>query len=296
MGNMKINLLFLISILLIPFNHVLQAQSVNIPKAALEGKSGSYDLQVKYKEFQAAKSGVRGLLFIPEFKKDRASSRPLVIFFHGNTKNRNYYKSSVKNMIDRAKRDGFSLLSLQNWWSFTGYTDSAEDSRKAANIISWELADAGAIQKDAVYLTGFSAGGLVALLTLHNSLEESGVMIRKKPVEYYPYAGVGSFKGNFYMGIGTFQINIMIDPDPAIFKKHYQKQYSDKTIYLTVGGKRDAKRVQKQAPEAYDFFHNYLGLNVVFKKFPKEPHNMPASNWKPFWKLVEDKLKQKSTQ
>ncbi|MCB1175774.1 MAG: hypothetical protein KDK39_19520 [Leptospiraceae bacterium] len=262
-----------------------------IPAGLQQGASGRYDFLIQIPEARDARAGVRAMVYVPRLPAgQKAKERPVIVFFHGSTRDRTYYSKKVDYMTRRADRDGFILISVQNWWSFTDYTESIRDSRRAVNSLLWRLADESLIKGNAVYATGFSAGGLVALMTVHNSLPESGVVARQKPYDYYPYAGAASFKGNFYQGIGTFVLNPLIDPEPAVLQAHYRRQYAGKLLYLTVGGPKDAARVQKQALEARDFLQNYLGLEVVYRSFPAEGHSLSESNWQPFWQLVVSRL------
>jgi hypothetical protein len=268
-----------------------QVNAFELPSGAKKGQPGSYDISIPFGKYRDAKDGVRILLYIPQFKNSSSKNRPTVVFYHGSTRDRQYYRTGVSYMIQRANAYGFTLLSVQNWWAFTDYTESIIDSRAATNILLWKLVEEGVIRKDAVYTSGFSGGGLAAMMVVHNSLDEPGLE-REKPAYQFPYAGFASIKGNFYAGIGTFVMNPLIDLDGDGQQKHYRKMYKNKIVYITVGGAHDAARVQKQAPEARDFFRDYLGLGdqVIYKQFAQEGHNFPETNWKPFWDLVEKEL------
>ena len=282
----------IISILILLFNFpAIWSEDFTLPSELVNSVPGKYDLLVKVPEARDAQSGVRAMVYLPKITEEQSLNKlPVIVFFHGNTKDKNYYKNQVSYMTKKAGRDKFILLSVQNWWCFTDLTESIRDSRRATNYLLWQLADAGLIRSDAVYTTGFSAGGLAALMTLHNSLQETDIVERKKPFDFYPYAGAASFKGNFYLGLGTFVINPIIDPETEIIHRHYQSQYKNKLIFFTVGGKKDAPRVQDQAPEGKVFFEDYLGVSIVYKEYPNEAHNLSEKNWQDFWNLVQQRM------
>lgn len=130
-------------------------------------------------------------------------------------------------MIERAKKYKFALLSMQNWWMLSGNDLSgADDSRIATNRIVNSLSNNNLFHPKKVYPIGFSAGGLTAAIAFQASTDpfedpEFGKdyyeLVKESYSDYeemikayfsfyskeeslYPYAGFGSFKGNFYHG------------------------------------------------------------------------------------------------
>jgi len=262
--------------------------SAQVPRAALQGKSGTYDMQTNIYD-KLARGKIRALLYIPsgvDFKK-----RPLIVFFHGATGSMNYYSKNVEFYKKRARTYKFSLLSMQNAYGYARTSsretgDAIEHSINASAEIISSLIKKRAIRDDATYATGFSAGGYVALLAA----------IKKPDI----YAGFGSFKGNFYdpgffygetsmnAGIGA-GIYLGDEYEPGMTR--LKKSVKNHLAYICIGGVKDAKRVQSQAPEAKMFLETYFsGMKIVYKKFPNEGHTFTQADWTPFWKLVEQRL------
>jgi hypothetical protein len=268
---------------------------VNLPEGAKKKQPGNYDLTITLTDPYAAKEGVKGELYIPVFKEgQKAEERPLVYFIHGGTRDKTYYKSSANNFMKKwADEYGFCLVNLQNWWMLANDDPGGhDDTKRAANLLSHELTENGIGRKDAVYLTGFSAGGLAAVYTIMGSfpdpLEMKSYESNNYPLKdyFFEYAGFASMKGNFY----AYDILPNGFVDPGDQKEYYQIFFNDKICYLTVGGANEAARVKVQAPEAKQILGDYFGLPVIYKEFPNEGHSFTLANWTPFWEMVEEKL------
>ncbi|MCB1137241.1 MAG: hypothetical protein KDK23_00740 [Leptospiraceae bacterium] len=285
---------------------VSQAQSVEIPAGLQQGKPGTYDLLVQYSEFNEAKSGVRIMVYVPgSVPASDLSDRPAIVFFHGNTKQRNYYRDSVGYMTSRAEQYGFLLLSVQNWWSLgSGDVQGADDSRRATNLVLHRLKKHSLFDPERVFPVGFSAGGFTANLVFVKSLnqfEEDSISLYAEQMEevsedevvehYYrftgglemnlfDYAGFGSFKGNYYQGY------VQMNPFVEDSQKTWNRLLRDKVLYIAVG-ELDVERVKKQAPEMADFIRMYAKVEPFFKIYPGEGHALTEANWKDFWALVE---------
>ena len=96
----------------------------------------------------------------------KSQTRPLVVYFHGTTKSSTAYKRQ-KKLMSFARKKKFSLLTVQNVWGLdTRNRDTMRAIREsldaAAEFVS-ALVKAGVVRGDAVFATGFSSGGLVAL-------------------------------------------------------------------------------------------------------------------------------------
>jgi len=285
----------------------VSAQSVSLPNALKEGKPGSYDLRVSYKDFFEARSGVRMMVYIPaSIPRKEMKNRPAIVFFHGNTKQADYYRDSVGYMTARAETYGFLLISVQNWWALgSGDLEGADDSRRATNLVMHRLVELGLCAGHRVFTTGFSAGGFNALLTFFNSVNEfddqdfaetygenmDGATAETAAQHWYresggvefntfPYAGFGSFKGNYYESY--FQMNPLVENR----KEHWKMLLREKVLFISAG-QNDVPRVKKQAPEAAQFFRTYADTEPVFKVYPGEGHVLTEANWKDFWALVE---------
>ena len=291
---------------------------LNVPNKLKQGKPGKYTLKFKDSVFAYARSGVEGMYYIPRRKsKAKPSKLPnLIVFYHGNTRNKRAYRKIPRLMLREASKKGFHILSVQNWWSLSkGYVQAAEESRIATNAMLSAIKKYKVFNEKMVITTGFSAGGLTALLVCLNSLDSSkdpaflaqyqkaytsggtelpsGKTIKQVYYEQmggqnyiFDYAGFASFKGNYYEGY------IMLTPfiaDSEKMKQHYKALFQNKIALLLVGGRRDAKRVQKQQPQAYNFIKERMGIsNAIFKKYPRERHNLSRKNWNDFYKLIEN--------
>ncbi|MCB1170629.1 MAG: hypothetical protein KDK25_09860 [Leptospiraceae bacterium] len=286
---------------------ILSAQSLVMPPALQRGQSGAHDVVVRYSGFFEAKSGVRIMVYIPtSISRQHLKIRPAIVFFHGNTKQSSYYRDSVGYMTARAEKFKFILVSVQNWWALgSGDLEGADDSRRATNLVMHKLVDLELCDGTRVYTTGFSAGGFTALLTFFNSINEfedeefarqygenmEGASAETAAEHWYrdsggvrfntfPYAGFGSFKGNYYESY--FQMNPLVENR----KQHWKKLLIGKTLFISVG-EHDVPRVKQQAPEAAEFFRRYADIEPVFVAYPGEGHVLSDQNWQDFWYLVD---------
>ncbi len=278
------------------------AQTVSIPSGLKDARPGTYDLTVRYSGYDQAPGAVKAMVYVPEGVV--GEDRPVIVFFHGNTRDRKYYRDSVAYMTARADKYKFTLISVQNWWSLgNGDVRGANDSRRAVNLILNQLKDEDLFDPEKAYPIGFSAGGYVAVLAFLNSLnqfEDQSISLYSYEFEIdeddvvahyysqvgglemnlYDYAGFASFKGNYYEGY--------VDMNP--FVEEYQDRWNmlvrEKTLFFAVG-ENDVPRVKQQAPQAADFFRMYAKVEPVYKVYPGEGHNLSEANWNDFWKLVE---------
>lgn len=263
----------------------LSAQTADVlfPKILDDGKAGKHEIQARGESFRfAGADGVRALLFIPATVTPAdLPSAPIVVFYHGNSKDKKLYKNGG-NVLHKAATDKkFLVLSVQNWWPLSGnMVEAAEDSRQATNLILTRLAEKKIGDTNRVYVTGFSAGGLTALLTFVQSIDGSTPGDRN--TMFFNYAGMASFKGNFYGQY--FMPNPMLSPDQR--KAEYARLTQGKAIILTVGGKKDAPRVQQQQPEARQFLQDQLGIAVSYHEFPAQGHSLDKDNLELLWKAM----------
>lgn len=298
--------------------HVLRSEpasgTVQGVTSALESlQPGNYDLEVKSPIFALTKS-VRIEVFIPEsLAQDR--NRPLLVFFHGNSKDKKLYKTGNAFFKKKAEAHRFILISAQQWWSLSGGNMSgSHDTRKATNLVLHTLARKNLFDATQVYATGFSAGGFMAFLAVMDSLDHYANADHLKMTKFYrrqnaeaegrvynenedvragvfrdfggvemnvfPYRGFGSFKGNFYNGVMGFPVEI------EDWRAHYRLIFAGKKAYISVGGKKDAPRVRTQAPEMREFFENYLGLPCTYREYPEEGHSLTEKNWQDFWEMT----------
>ncbi|MBV6493199.1 MAG: hypothetical protein LDLANPLL_01214 [Turneriella sp.] len=265
------------------FSIPLHASDVIFPKTLGEGKPGKYEIHAT-SEFMAyaGKGGVRALLYIPPtIPKANLSTSPIVVFFHGNSKNKNTYKSAADVFYRYAQNKKFLVLSVQNWWPLSGdMVEAAEDSRQATNLILNRLAQIQIGDTKRVFVTGFSAGGLTALLTFIKSIDNS--VEGEKELIFFNYAGMASFKGNFYPQF----LEPMTTLDPSAFIAYFTRLMKGKAVILTVGGKKDAPRVQKQQPEARQVLLEQYGITAIFKEFPTEGHVLTPANLDLLWQAM----------
>lgn len=295
--------------------------NVTIPAGLAAGTPGSYDLSIASPIYDQYKTPIRALYYIPpSLGGGKAKGRPLVLFFHGHTKDASYYKTQVGYMLERAAKDNFSLLSMQNPWPLANdNSQTITDARYAANLLLHRLDGMNIYNRRAVYTTGFSSGGFTAWLVCMDSLnpfvdtqfkekmiesyktnEFNGTLPDNFDVEThffswkpkaaleYPYAGFASFKGNFYDG--QLQLNPMLMGMQIPYAVHYPRIFAGKLAYMTIGGVSDAPRVREQAPQLRAFLKGQLGIDPVYKEFPAEGHVFLETNWRPFWDLVEKRL------
>jgi acetyl esterase/lipase len=265
------------------FSLSAQTADVLFPKVLDDGKSGKHEIQARGESFRfAGADGVRALLFIPAtVKPAELAAAPIVVFYHGNSKDKTLYKSAGNVLHKYASDKKFLVLSVQNWWPLSGnMVEAAEDSRQATNLILTRLAEKKVGDTNQVFVTGFSAGGLTALLTFVQSIDGSVPGDRNKM--FFNYAGMASFKGNFYGQY--FMPNPMLSPDQR--KTEYARLTQGKAVILTVGGKKDAPRVQQQQPEAKQFLEGQLGITVTYQEFPNQGHSLDKDNLELLWRAM----------
>jgi predicted esterase len=260
-----------------------QTADVLFPKALDDLKPGTHEIQARSESFRfAGQDGVRALLYIPAtVKAAEVGSAPIVVFYHGNSKDKKLYRSAGNVLHKSAAAKKFLILSVQNWWPLSGnMVEAAEDSRQGTNLILTRLAEKKVGDANQVYATGFSAGGLTALLVFVQSIDGNIPGDREKI--FFNYAGMASFKGNFYGQY--FMPNPMLSPDQR--KAEYARLTQGKAIILTVGGKKDAPRVQQQAPEAKEFLEGMLGIKVTYQEFPNQGHSLDQDNLELLWQAM----------
>lgn len=279
-------------------------------------KSGSYQLRVTSPLFEVTNI-VEMEFFIPKsLKADELSHAPLIVFYHGNTSDKTYFRKRNIDMKKKAEKYKFILLCPQQWWSLAkGNMSGNMDSGHAVNYALHQLKDAQLFDPNQVYVVGFSAGGLTAFLTVMNGLNHHADPAyakhiqqfweenfrnegKKLPANFdahaysyrgngsivfneYPYRGFASFKGNYYAGAMGFPADI--EDLPA----HFRTIFSDNLAFVSVGGKKDAARIQTQAPEMRNFLKDYLGLDIVYKEYPAEGHSLTQQNWDDFYSEVK---------
>lgn len=267
-------------VLLIAFIFTGSLVAVEIPAAARKGTPGSYELVSSQRAQLLGGAPVRGKLVIPAgVQRGKAE---LMVFFHGATGNKAYYQNSVSFLERWAARDGFVLLSMQNPYGFARTASretsvSIGDAIFAGAEVARAVGKAGIVDEDRIYAIGFSAGGMVASLSL-----------TKQPDVF---AGIGSFHGNFqYPGFFYGERSREQDATGAIYfeddyetgMKKLKKQLRGKTAFLCVGG-RDIPRVITQAAEARDFFKDIFPMvKLTYKTYPAEGHQFTEANWRDF--------------
>lgn len=274
------NRILILSVCLVVTVNALAAHSVNgISESVKTLKAGRHSVSVKLENPLFAKAGVEGTLIIPN---GLTGAAPVVVFFHGNSRDKKLHKKAADFLVKGAAAKGAILLSVQNWWSLSGdHVEGFDDSRRATNLLLHELVAAGVAQPNKVFLSGFSAGGFTALASFIQSIHYNEMM-GDKDANYFDYAGVISMKGNFYPQF--FMPDPMLDPDQR--RASYAELTGSKKVILTVGGKKDAPRVQKQAPECRDFLRDW-GVQVDYHEFPNEGHAPDKSNLALLWKMVK---------
>ncbi len=308
--------------LLIPLTAVMiGAEPVAVPAGLAAGRPGAYDLVVRSPDLEFMKNGLRALYYIPRsLARDQLRGRPLLVFFHGHTRDPNYYRTQIQQMKQFAERDRFSLLSVQNPWALNNdRIGAALDAVFGVNLMLHQLDSLELYRAGHVYTAGFSSGGFVAWLVCLQSLDQlADPEFRQKQIEYdhankyegappadydverdwyswkskaalvYPYAGFASFKGNYYGGV--FQPNMLADGYGIPYAAYYPRIYGDRLGVVTVGGAADVPRVRTQAAELRDFMRGYLGLPLEYQEFPSEGHSLTQANWRYFWDKVESRL------
>lgn len=253
-------------------------QVSDIPAAATAFKAGRYTVSVKLDNPMYAKSGVDAEIIIPA---GISSAAPAVVFFHGNSRDKKLFKKAADFLTKQAAAKQTILISVQNWWPLSGdHVEAFDDSRRATNLLIGKLAAAGIIRADKIFLSGFSAGGFTALASFVQNLNYNEAMGDAES-NNFSYAGVISMKGNFHPQY--FMPDPMLSPDAR--RANMAKLTAGKRIILTVGGKKDAPRVQKQAPECRDFLKDW-GIAAEYHEFPAEGHSPDKTNLDLLWQMV----------
>ncbi|OHD18481.1 MAG: hypothetical protein A2086_13355 [Spirochaetes bacterium GWD1_27_9] len=277
---MKLKLLFFF-LIVIGFIFQLTATEVSGLPDKFPKEGGAYTIRVNIEYPLYAKNGVEAWLFIPAGVSTKNVDTPVIIWYHGSTKDTQAYISLAKPWQKRAENKKFIFISVQNWWSLSGdYTDGAIDSSQASQAIIESLIQNGWIDGKNVFVTGFSAGGLTAVVTfLQNipSFYEDG-----KPFLFH-YSGLASFKGNYYQDPVLEPPFAAIDPEKS---ENYREFIKNKLIWLSIGGKKDAPRVLKQMPEFREYVRQYLLIEPIYKVYPDEGHFLSEQNFEDFWATV----------
>ncbi len=267
----------------------LNAEDVTIPAGLISKKAGNHDIKIKSPLFKYAKDKtVLGAFYIPTgLTAEDIANKPLIIFYHGNSRNAGAYKD-IAFLTKWSNKYKFPILSIQNWWSLSkDMVEGAEDSRLATNLFLDRLKSESLFDSAKVYPIGFSAGGFTSLLVFLNSIRDPLMQFSEDLPEkayVYDYAGIGSFKGNYYSSYVQISPGLMAEENGV--KNFYQKSLSGKLIYLSVGGRKDAPRVQAQVPEAIEFLTGYLGLNPALETFPDQGHGFSDKEWESFWAKI----------
>lgn len=290
---------------------ILSPSVDDLPPGVRAFKAGRYELSVKLEDAKHAKEGIFGELVIPP---GVTGPVPAIVFVHGNSRNKNYYKSAANFLVQPAAQKKIIMLSVQNWWPLSGdHLDGTEESRRAVNIFVNRLAKAGIIQKDKVFLSGFSAGGLVIVSAFLHSIDHmqfepykqklattmaGAIEASKKTVdEYYysvlnpgkdagffPYAGFISIKGNFY--------NKYFPADPLLNSEDRRKLTGpwtwDKKIVLTVGGDREAKDVRVEVPLLREYLKREWGAKLDYHEYGDGVHDIEKSDQDLLWSMVTE--------
>lgn len=256
------------------------AHSVSdIPADASAFKPGRYTFSVKLDTAMFAKSGVEAEVIVPAGVSGAATA---VVFFHGNSRDKKFYKKAANFLTKGASENKTILISVQNWWPLSGdHVEAFDDSRRATNLLLRKLVAAGIVNREKVYLSGFSAGGFTAIASYVQNLSYNEMM-GDPDANSFDYAGVISMKGNFYPQY--FMPDPMLSPDAR--RSRMATLTTGKKIILTVGGKKDAPRVQKQAPECKAFLEDW-GITVGYYEFPKEGHSPDKTNLDLLWGMVK---------
>ena len=275
---MRLYALFILALALNPVKAFGAHAVSGVTAAITQFKAGRYTVSVQLENALFAKAGVEGTLIIPP---GVSAAAPVVVFFHGNSRDKKLHKKGADFLAKGAAAKGVILLSMQNWWSLSGdHVEGFDDSRRATNLILQQLVASGVANGNKVFLSGFSAGGFTAIASFIQSIHYNEMM-GDKEANYFDYAGVISMKGNFYPQF--FMPDPMLNPDQR--RERYAELTRSKKVILTVGGKKDAPRVQKQAPECRDFLRDW-GVQVDYREFLNEGHNPAQTNIDLLWGMI----------
>lgn len=292
---------------------VLSPSVDDLPPGVRAHKAGRYELSVKLDDAKHAKEGILGELIIPP---GVTGPVPAIVFVHGNTRLKKYYKTAANFLVQPAALKKTIILSVQNWWPLSGdHLEGTEESRRGVNILVNRLANAGIIQKDKVFLSGFSAGGLVIVSAFLHGIDQlqfepykqklattmaSAIDASKKTVEeyyytvlnpgkeagFFPYAGFISIKGNFY--------NKYFPADPLMAGEDRRKFTGpftwDKKIVLTVGGDREAKDVKLEVPALREYLKREWGAKLDYHEYGDGVHDIEKTDQDLLWSMVLDPI------
>ncbi|MBS0617072.1 MAG: hypothetical protein JSR44_02735 [Spirochaetes bacterium] len=291
-----------------PIKVTTQAE-IYFPAGVREFKTGRYTLTAAVPKPNRIHEEIEAELYIPP----RISGPvPLVVFIHGNARNKNYYKSAANFLITVAPAKRAMILSVQNWWPLSGdHLDAVEDTRRATNIFVNRLAAGGIVTPGQVYLSGFSAGGIAVISTFFQSVDLlRDAEFRKKYTEanqakfeaekksadeyyyyvdnpgkeaaFYPYAGVISIKGNFYAKY--FKFDSLLTGEER--RKITAPFIYDKKVVLTVGGDREAKDVVLEVPICRDFIRYVWGAKYDYHEYGDDVHDITKSDQDHLWAML----------
>lgn len=283
--------------------------SVEIPAGAKKLNPGRYVATVKLDKARAATDGIEAEIIIPAGISGPTAA---VVFFHGNARDKKVYLNRANFLVAAAALRKVIIISVQNWWPLSGdKLEATEDSRRATNLLMHKLVNAGVVQGNRVYLSGFSAGGLLAVSTFVHSIDHFrdeaykqkfttslAALIKAskkdpedyfynfknpgKEVGFFPYAGVFSIRGNFYMKY--FPADNLLNADET--RKHFAAMTAGKKIVLTVGGDKEARDVQKEVPTCRDYLKRILGMRLDYHEFGDEGHDIYPSDQEILWQMI----------
>lgn len=285
----------------------------DLPAGVRAHRAGRYDLAVKFENTPYAKEGIEGELVMPP---GVTGPVPAIVFVHGNSRDKKFYKRAANFLVPPAAQKKIIVLSVQNWWPLSGdHLEGTEETRRAVNIMVNRLASAGIVQRDKVFLSGFSAGGLVVVTTFLQSIDQMKfeayrqkfaaakaseieaskmtaddyyhkVLNPGKEAGFYPYAGFMSIKGNFY--------NKYFPDDPVITADERRKFTgpftADKKIVLSVGGDGEAKDVRFEVPALREYLKREWGAKLDYHEFGDGVHDIEKTDQDLLWSMVLDPI------
>ncbi len=246
--------------------------SLYLPTRAGKGMPGTYQLKATVPSFYQ-RSGVKAMLYIPYFKAKRAGKSPLIIYFHGTTRNP-YAFMRPWTMKHFAFLNQFTLLSVQNIWGLdTRNRDTARavmDSMDAAVQITKKLIKLNLVSPNLVFSIGFSSGGFAALCS----------------AIYRPdiFRGFASIKGNFYKDVAEIVLKQGKNVRQSLGLRN-TRTVKNLSGFIALGGVRDSSRVRRQTSKAF-LYLNRLNVKYMFKKYNNEGHYISRANFYGFWNMV----------
>ncbi|MFO1525887.1 MAG: hypothetical protein U1F16_07930 [Turneriella sp.] len=290
---------------------MLTSSAAELPAGVRDFKAGKYTLSIQLEKPNRAKDGIEAELFIPP---GVSGPTPAIVFVHGNSRDKKYYRRAANFMLPVAPAKKVMVLSVQNWWPLSGdHLDATEDTRIAINTLVNRLAAAGVFQPNQVYLSGFSAGGFIAMVTLLKSVDfykdegfrqkfatarAAEIETAKKSAEdyyytvenpgreagFFSYAGVISFKGNFYTKY--FAEDTLLNDDER--KQYTQKLMAGTRVVLTVGGDQEAKDVKVEVPLCRDFLKKSWGLKLDYHEYGDDVHDITKTDQDHLWAMATE--------